>query len=87
MSLSENEVNISDQPNFENTKVKQEHIEIAETALNEDPLNISHEKFSVPEKKNVVITNSQKTSNMFFCNMCSSKFTTQNIVCQSLIRL
>ena len=41
VSFSENEVNISDQPNFEHTTVKQENIEIRETDLNEDPLNIS----------------------------------------------
>ena len=56
VSSLENEVNISDQPNFGRTTVKQEHIEITETVLNEDPLNISHDNFSVPEKKNVVIT-------------------------------
>jgi hypothetical protein len=37
----ENEVDISDQPNFEHTTVKQENIEITANALNEDPLNIS----------------------------------------------
>ena len=39
VSFSENEVNISDQPSFEHTKVKQEEIEITESAPNEDPLN------------------------------------------------
>ena len=42
MSSLENEVHISDQPNFKHTAIKQEHIEITETVLNEDPLDISH---------------------------------------------
>ena len=67
-------------------KEKNEPVFEAESICSEIELKIepasekSESMFSVPEKKNVDITNSKKTSNIFSCNMCSFKFTTENFV-------
>ena len=67
-------------------KEKNETVFEAESICSDIELKIepgsekSESIFSVPEKKKVVITNSKKTSNIFSCNMCSSKFTTENFV-------